>query len=200
MEEKKIVNAGKMRDWCKPAHPAIIKLHNDLISIYTHIREKYQKEIDNAFDRVSKQIGLVVTTTVPVVLETGEKGAVKGISVGAERLKGSLLDQELSKALKAIVQDQEPDGEPADILKLSGNNSYRLQLVWLDALIMGAQDPDADPNRSHILGFRMGAQDPDADPNRSRLEEDVMLISAIDKVYPELRLRIGWRPTEISVR
>lgn len=76
MEEKVF---ARIRDWVEPAHPAVVRLYDDLITIYARIREKYQSEIDTAFDRISRQIGFVVTTTVPVVLEVGDEGDRKSV-------------------------------------------------------------------------------------------------------------------------
>jgi hypothetical protein len=121
-EGKKFVS---IRDWVEPAHPAIVKLRDELVSIYKYIREKYQTEIDEAFDRVSRQIGFVVTTTVPIVLDVEKEGIVKRIRMGAEHLKGTLFDRELSEALKPLLNDPIP--------ALSAG-AYKLNLLWFDAL------------------------------------------------------------------
>ena len=65
---------ARIRDWVEPAHPALVKQYEDLITIYRVIREHLQGRIDVAFDRVSREIGFVVTTTLPVTLEIAGKG------------------------------------------------------------------------------------------------------------------------------
>ena len=70
---------AQLRDFVEPAHPSVIRLYDDLLDIYRHIREVAQTDIDAAFDDVSRQIGYVVTATLPVDLELGDKGAVKGV-------------------------------------------------------------------------------------------------------------------------
>ncbi|HEY9246301.1 MAG TPA: hypothetical protein VIO11_05585, partial [Candidatus Methanoperedens sp.] len=122
MEDKKNADTGH---WKEPAHPAAIKLHDDLVSIYTHIREKYQKEIDNAFDRISKQIGFVVTTSIPVTLEVGEGGTIKSLNIGMTNLKDTIFEKELSAALEPVLKDSIPGVS-------SGN--YNIYLLWFEAL------------------------------------------------------------------
>ena len=72
----------------------VIKLFDDLVAIYRFVKDTYQKDVDAAFDRASQQIGFVVTTTVPVMLEVGEGGALKSLSMGSECLKGTALEKE----------------------------------------------------------------------------------------------------------
>ena len=70
----------------EPAHPGVIKLHDDLIDIYRVIRDRYQSAIDQAFDDVSRQIGFVIMTTLPVTLKV-EGASVSTMLVG-ENLRG----------------------------------------------------------------------------------------------------------------
>jgi len=185
---------ARLHDWKEPAHKAV-KLHDDLVGVYTHIREKYQKEIDKAFDRVSRQIGFVVTTTVPVVLEVGDKGAVKHISMGAEHLQDTLFDKELSGVLKRFYDDPVP---------LVSAGTYNLYLLWFDALKLKLRTDWMEPAHFHKERFVAKARSelvvPEVmepvhwfDPGIAIAVEEAVLISVIDEVYPELRLvdRVG---------
>lgn len=192
----------------EPAHPMVIKLHDDLVAIYTHLREKYQVEVDQAFDRVSQQIGFVVTTTVPVVLEVGKGGGVKRVSMGAEHLQDTLFDRELSTALKAFTGDSIP---------IVSAGTYNLYLFWFEALKLKLRTDWMEPAHfvlpadlrekireiEEILAGRREMQmkkdvikpkpwpgDPPHwfDPGTLIAAEEKVLISAIDEVYSELRL------------
>jgi hypothetical protein len=206
MHGERIANIRNIRDWSEPAHPSIVKLNDDLVSIYSYIREKYQEKIDNAFDRVSRQIGFIVATSLPLVVETGKKGAIKSISIGAEHLKDTLFDKELSSILRSI-ESQDPDGDPA-IAGLSGNNIYHLQLVWFEALKLKLRTDWIEPahflrgksqryrfeNVSRFAGKELtgGCEwcEPAHwfDPGIAIGDEEIVIIEAIDKVYPELQL------------
>jgi hypothetical protein len=63
---------SRLRDFVEPAHPAVVRLYDDLLDIYRRIREVAQKDIDSGFHRAARQIGYVVTATIPVTLEIGE--------------------------------------------------------------------------------------------------------------------------------
>ena len=65
---------AKLRDWVEPAHPMVVERYDDLLTIYRFIREKHQETIDKLFDEVARQIGYIVTSTVPVMLEFTEDG------------------------------------------------------------------------------------------------------------------------------
>lgn len=191
-------NFARIRDWVEPAHPAVVKLYDDLIAIYTRIREKYQAKIDNAFDQVSRQIGFVVTTTVPVVFEIGDKGTLKRICMGAEHLKDTLFDKELSRVF-------EPNPDP---WKVAAGN-YHLYLIWFDAIRLKLRTDWIEP--AHYLKERFVRDIPSRpvagisgtalkqgwewqepahwfDPGIAIAVEELVLIESIDRVYPELRL------------
>lgn len=195
MDEKTF---ARIRDWVEPAHPAVVRLYDDLIDIYIRIREKFQKEIDNAFDRISRQIGFVVTTTVPVVFEIGDKGVFKRMCMGAEHLKDTLFDKELSKVF----------GPLPDPWKVAAG-SYNLYLIWFDALHLKLRTDWMEP--AHFFKERLTTdiraksvagiggkalkqgwewQEPAHwfDPGIAIAVEELVLIEAIDRVYPELRL------------
>lgn len=199
MERKKI---AQLRDWVEPAHPMTIKLRDDLHALYTRIREKYQKKVDKAFDLVSRQIGFVVATSLPVVLEVGQKGTVEGISMGAEHLQGTFFDQELTKALEMLRDDSIPS------LKVG---TYKLYLFWFEALKLRLQADWMEP--AHVVAqirpeliarVRPEVREPAHwfDPGIAIDAEETVLISVIDEVYPELRLadRIAVSREAIRVR
>lgn len=184
---------ARVRDWVEPAHPMVVKLYDDLLAIYTHIREKYQTEVDKAFDRVSRQIGFVVTTTVPVVFEVGDKGIVKRISMGAEHLQDTLFDRELTTALKKLM------GHP---IPLVSAGTYKLYLLWFEALKLKLRTDWMEPAHFRMQRFvsrirpelvarvRPEVREPAHwfDPGTAIAAEEAVLISVIDEVYPELRL------------
>lgn len=194
-DEEKIVS---VRDWVEPAHPTIIKLRDDLVSIYNLIREKYQTEIDNAFDRVSRQIGFVVTTTIPVVLEVDKGGKIKRFSMGAEHLKDTLFEKELSAVLKPLIND--------DPVPIRTAGIFKLNLLWFDALKLKlrtdwmepAHRPRGPPWDERIrgigakfVGIKQCAWCEPAhwfDPGILIATEEAVMIDAIDEVYPELKL------------
>jgi len=186
---------ARLRDWVEPAHPGVVQLFDDLISIYQGIRGK-QGAIDKAFDEVSRQIGFVITTTVPVVLEIGDRGMVKGISMGAEHLKGTLFD----KALTAALRDLKP---PETSPWRAG--SYSLYILWADAFKLKLRTDWMEPAHFVKDRFLEGLR-PDVaarvparpipwvepahwfDPGIAIAVEEAVLIEAIDEVYPEFKL------------
>lgn len=115
-----------MRYWVEPAHPMVIKLYSDLVTVYKFIKDNYQKEIDAAFDRASQQIGFVVTTTMPVMLEVGDGGAIKSLTMGSESLKNTPFEKEIS-----AVFDLKRKGE--NKLNVSPG-VYNIALFWYDAV------------------------------------------------------------------
>ena len=197
----------------EPAHPMIVDLHETLISIYKLIREKYQTKIDAAFDEVSRQIGFVVTTTIPVDIEVGANRKLKQVSVGADNLKGTLFEK-----IAAAVGTS--DTLPANVAA----GKYSIYLLWYPALKLRLRTDFMEP--AHFAGVREpahfgpGVREPAHvgpgglfgsiqaelstrfvgkvsgfgepahwfDPGRAIIAEEAVLIHAIDEVYPELRL------------
>ena len=104
----------------------VVKLYSDLVAIYRFVKDNYQKEIDAAFDKASQQIGFVVTTTVPVMLEVGEGGAIKSLSMGSECLKSTALEKEIM-----VVFDAKKKGE--NKINVSAG-VYNLALFWYEAV------------------------------------------------------------------
>lgn len=183
---------ASLRHWVEPAHPEIVKRHDDLVTIYNAIKQQMQGPIDAAFDRVSRQVGFVVTTTLPAVLEVGTEGKVKGLALSGENLQGTLFEREFSEPMKR-----------ADLpLKGVTAGSYRLYLIWSDALLLRLRTEWMEP--AHIFQVAGFLTQPQAQATQLRPEvmepvhwfdpgialevEERLLISAIDEVYPELKL------------
>jgi hypothetical protein len=181
---------ARIRDWVEPAHPALVKQYEDLIKIYQVIREHLQGPVDTAFDHVAREIGFVVTTTLPVTLEIAGKEKPPAWSV-AEPLKGSLFEKEILKAVTG------PTPSP---WKNVSAGKYTLYLVWFDALKLKLRKDWLEP--AHFLRGDILERVTAATPVRPEVQEpahwfipglaisveDQILISVIDEVYPELRL------------
>lgn len=135
----------------EPAHPMVVKLYDDLVAIYKVIREKYQKEIDAAFDRASQKTGFVVATTVPLILNVGEKGIIRSISMGSESLKGTAFESEMIKALEPLR-----GGDPIPALK---EGTYNIAVFWYDAMKLRLRTDWMEPAhpayqfKSELMGF-----------------------------------------------
>jgi hypothetical protein len=175
----------------EPAHPATFKLHDDLVKIYRIIRESYQDAINASFDRLSRQIGFVVTTTLPVTLKVAdEEGRV---SLASENLRGTLFENAFQEVLNDLPQKVQGKVAAGD---------YKLYVIWYDALKLKLHKDWMEPAHwlepAHLAQGLAEAQIPRRpgpiepahwfDPGfRLELEES-LVISAIDEVYPELRL------------
>jgi len=190
----------------EPAHPPIFELQDLLRELYAHIRDKYQDQINKAFDEVSRDIGFVIATTVPMTFHVGERGQVQGLSVpGASPLKGTLMDRTLTAALEPMLEGGLPVAKPGD---------YTVYLIWAPALQFklrrdwmepahwyGPWTEPAHPGRPWLDLARL------VDPQRvTELAWDVrepvhwfvpgaemsaleaLHVSLLDEVYPELRL------------
>ncbi len=139
MENKTLEN---MRYCVEPVHPMAVRLYSDLVTIYRFVKDNYQKEIDAAFDRASQQIGFVVTTTVPVMLEVGEGGAIKSLSMGSESLKNTPFEKEIP-----AVFDLKKNGEN----KLSVSPGvYNLALFWYEAVKLRLRTDWMEPAQRFI--------------------------------------------------
>jgi hypothetical protein len=188
----------------------VVKLHDDLIALYTHIRDGYQARIDEAFDRVSREIGFVVATALPYTFEVGD-GRVKGVVV-TDGLQDTLFDRELTTALRRLYDDPLPVGV--------SEGSYRLYLFWFEALKLRLRTDWMEPAHSRvrvdpekirwakewlkhkemvnkveelkmdILVSPRPWEEPAHwfDPGIMIAAEEKVLISVIDEVYPELQL------------
>jgi hypothetical protein len=179
---------SRLRDYVEPAHPSVIKLQNDLINIYTIIRDRYQRQIDEAFTNVAQKTGFVVTTTLPVVLTIGQKGA--RMEMGTENLRGTLFEDAMMEVLKPTIEEFAGSLAPGE---------YPLYLIWHDALKLKMRTDWLEPAhfRRHQVAAGLqqvqpgwGVREPAHwfDPYLELDVRDALVINAIDQVYPELRL------------
>jgi hypothetical protein len=160
------------------------------------MRER-QKEIDEAFDSVAKQIGFVVTTTLPVRMEVAD-GTVKKASLDGDALRSTIFEKELARFLGDLTE--KPFG---DVPK----GTYRFYLIWHEALNLKLRFDCCES--VHVLQGLLGSlvsqqgniaaasslvrpevMEPPHwfDPGFAIAIEDALVILAIDEVYPELRL------------
>jgi hypothetical protein len=181
----------------EPAHPGVIKLHDDLVKIYKILRESYQDKLNAAFDQLSRQIGFVVRTTLPVTLSIAAKEG--RVSLTGENFRGTIFEKTFLEVLNDLPKKAQ--GTVAD-----GN--YKLYVIWYDALKLKLHTDWMEPAHlywlepAHVAQGLGEAQIPQRaplgpgpfepahwfDPGfRFELEES-LAISAIDQVYPELRL------------
>ena len=187
----------------EPAHPMVVDYHDLLVNIYKLIREKYQPRIDAAFDETARQVGFVVTTTIPVDIEVGDNKKIKSVSIAADNLKGTLFE-------KIVGTVGTGDALPGN----AAAGKYRIYLLWYPALKLrlrtdfmepahpvGVMEP-AHPGPGSVFGTLpselsqrfvgrvSGFGEPAHwfDPGRAIVAEEAVLIHAIDEVYPELRL------------
>lgn len=179
-----------LRDWVEPAHPTLVQLHDDLVLLYTHVREQYQARVDKAFDDVSREIGYVVMTTAPVVLEITDRAKPLGLQMGAPTLKGTLYERAFREALNPQPLPPRPE------FKLSGT-SYNLYLVWYSALKLRLRTDWMEPAHVTVTAEQAAARRAVPYPREPAHwfdagsflpQEELVLINAIDTVYPELRL------------
>jgi hypothetical protein len=126
------------------------------VTIYRFVKDNYQKEIDAAFDRASQQIGFVVTTTVPMMLEVGEGGAIKSLSMGSESLKNTPFEKEI-----VAVFDLKKKGEHKLMVS---PGVYNLALFWYDAVKLRLRTDWMEPAQpvyqlqSELMGMRRSPQ------------------------------------------
>ena len=178
--------------WSEPAHPGIFQQLSDIVTLYKAIREKVQPQIDKAFDEVSRQIGYVVATTLPVAIQVDDKSNVTGVTVGSEQHKGTLFERELGQAFTPLIGHH--------VAGVSAG-TYHLYAIWQTALSLVLQHYWLEP--AHIGNIAApvavdasrfkqapGVREPAHFVNAAILlsPEDSVLIAAIDRVYPELRL------------
>ncbi len=182
---------ARLRDFVEPAHPAVIRLYDDLLDIYRRIREVAQKDIDAAFNDASRQIGYVVTATLPVNLEIGNQGAIKSLALGADHLKGTLFERGMMPVLKKI--EKFPD---------VAAGSYKIYILWTDALKIKLRRDWVEPAHFVLPSLFDRVQldtsrfvPPEVhepahwfDPGLLLSPQDAITISVIDEVYPEVRL------------
>ena len=182
MENKTLEN---MRYCVEPVHPMAVRLYSDLVTIYKFVKDNYQKDIDAAFDRASQQIGFVVTTTVPVMLEVGEGGAVKSLVMGSESLKNTPFEKEIT-----AVFDLKKKGEKK--INVSAG-VYNLALFWYDAVKLRLRTDWMEPAQpvyqlqSELMGMRQSPQSAQAMSQAIRSQhwmEPVHHMPWIEPVHP----------------
>lgn len=115
----------KIKDWVEPAHPVIVQHFDDLVDIYRFIRQQFQSRVDTVFDAVSRQIGFVVATTLPVAIQVGSEGKIGKVAFSAKNLEGTVFDREFAPMFKEMA------GGKAGSVKAG---DYTLQLLWFQAL------------------------------------------------------------------
>lgn len=195
-----------VRDWGEPAHPGVIKQYQAIVQLYTVIRDRAQSQIDEAFDRVSKQIGYVVATTVPVSIAVSEKCAVESIDVGGEQLKGTMFEEAIGKALSGLRDQELANVDPG---------RYDIFAIWHAALKLKLRKDWMEP--AHVFDQMLrggltaatvrarvapGVREPAHffDPNIRLAIEDLVLVSALDEVYPDIRLAERIASDRVAVR
>ncbi len=181
--------------WVEPAHPSIIRIYEDLVAVYRAMKER-QDRIDKAFDEVAAQIGFVVTTTIPVNVTIEKQGSVKSTELD-KVLSGSMFERTFGGMVGEFAGKVFANASPG---------SYRFYLIWYDALALKLRRDWVEP--AHVLqvlassiarpalaATAIGAVIPECcepaqwfDPSITLAVEDVLSISAISQVYPELRL------------
>jgi hypothetical protein len=179
------------RDWVEPAHPVLVQRYDDFITIYRFIKAS-QAQVDSVFDRVSRQIGFVVTTTLPVTFQIAEGGKIEQVALAARSLEGTLFEKEFAPVLKEL--------SAKNIGKVAAG-SYSLFLLWHDALKLklkvdwiepahlatpGIREPAHLSPEQMIPGIREPAHWFDA--GIALAQEEEILIAAIDEVYTDLKL------------
>lgn len=142
----------KNRDWVEPAHPVLVERYADLVEIYRFFKEAIQPRVDEIFDRVSKQIGFVVTTTLPVRLQFGEGGKIEKVEFAAKNLQGTLFEKEFMAVFKEISGKK---------LGKVAAGSYKLFLIWHEALKLKLKTDWIEPAHFRKFpGFRYSRQCP----------------------------------------
>jgi hypothetical protein len=195
----------------EPAHPMVLKFRDDLLSIYRLIRNKFQQLIDETFDKTAREIGYLVTTTLPLSIEVAKGGNIKSLELGADYLKGTIFEKNFAPVFKKMAgMDSDPNFKVTE-------GTYQVYMIWFDALKLRLRTDWIEPAHfrdylqlrdrfrdvfrfdwiepAHIaLGGNVPSRvDPEviepahfkpiADPWREKV-----LIAVVDEVYPELRL------------
>lgn len=195
---------ARLRDWGEPAHPGIIRLHGDLIQVYRAMREQ-QAEIDAAFDRATAQIGFVVTTTLPVQVEVASEGKVKSAQFAGEALRGTIFEKELGPFLQGLT---------AKAFTSVSAGTYYFYLIWYNALTLklsydylewapfGPPHTIAAQPAERRANVAWEVREPPHwfDPGYAIAVEDAVVISAVDTVYPELKLSERIAADRLAIR
>jgi hypothetical protein len=184
------------RDWVEPAHPVLVQRFDDFVDIYRFIREAIQDRVDTIFDKVSQQIGFVVTTTLPVTFTIGEGGKIERVEFTTRNLQGTFFEREFAPVFKELT------GKKLGQVAVGG---YPLYLLWHEALKLKLKVDWIEP--AHYRDFRAtavqtavvqelpaqlnpGVREPAHwfDAGFALAKEEELLIAAIDEVYTDLKL------------
>ena len=111
--------------WMEPAQ--FIGRVDDLASLYTEIREHYQNAIDEAFDKVSRQIGFVVLTSIPITVTVDNNGRVSQIEMAVENMKGTLFES-VKDVLKPMMKQER--GETKGKTRVISKGDYQIVVFW----------------------------------------------------------------------
>jgi hypothetical protein len=181
--------------WVEPAHPSTIRIYEDLVAVYRAMKER-QAQIDKAFDEVAAQIGFVVTTTIPVNVAIEQQGSVKSVELD-KALRGTMFEKNFGGMVGQFAGGVFGNASPG---------SYRFYLIWYEALALKLRRDWVEP--AHVLQSLVSSMARQAlsvtesaavipeccepaqwfDPSITLAVEDILSISAISEVYPELRL------------
>ena len=89
----------------EPVHLAL-KRRDDLLKLYTHIRENYQVRIDRVFDRVAQQIGFVVATALSFTFEIADERVMGVVVTSGKQLQGTIFEREFGRLLDALKDER----------------------------------------------------------------------------------------------
>ena len=132
MANEKFVN---IRDWVEPAHPAVLKVREDLVNIYKHIKDGYQKTIDETFDKISRDIGFMVVSALAAEIETAAGGIIIDGRLSAE-MRGTIFDRGMAPIFKKIKSAKIPGASP---------QVYKVYVFWHEALKLKLSAAVLDP-------------------------------------------------------
>jgi len=156
----------------EPTNPDDVRRYFNLAALYSAIRSHIQPQIDQAFDNVSRSIGMVVAGTMPVAVTIDGGGSVASVAVGGEQFKDTLFDRELTQAFAPMI---------GQTVAGVGPGTYDVHAIWQKALTMRVQSE----------AVRLGAAAASAQPPAIQVSEDPVLIAAIKQTFPELFVVAG---------
>ncbi len=181
------------RDWVEPAHPVLVQRFDDLVNIYRSLKDAIQDKLDDVFNKVSQQIGFVVTTTLPVTLQIAERGKIERVEFGAKNLQGTVFEREFAPVFKELA------GKSAGKAAVG---SYSILFLWHEALKLKLKVDWIEP--AHFIPHRQrdiiqeaipeelvpGVREPAHwfDSGIALGKEEELLIAAIDEVYADIKL------------
>ncbi|MCU0284864.1 MAG: hypothetical protein MUF15_00570 [Acidobacteria bacterium] len=179
----------RLSGYLEPSQYRSVKNYDNLRELYTFFRDKYQDEIDRTFDKISKEIGFVITTTLLIQVGISKDGNITSLSISSEQLKDTIFEREfnvLFKSVKSTGLSKIPEG------------NYNLYLIWHSALkvklctewMEPAHVPTPGTPNDYITPVNCHIMEPAHwfDSRVSIGQEDAIHISLIDEIHPELRL------------